>query len=211
MWHQHERGTNTEVGAFGIGAKAAFAVSPQFTVTGVKDGVKVNALFALNEDGVISSGELDQEALAHEFPELSPEAIAAAAAPTDTETSFSSTPPPLPTVVFLRGAGVASRVFDQASAALWERGLLTTTNRTQAMHLSRGGLAVWLLDFSVPKDTDPAATPVSVGKCGPWLTTSASEWNSNVSTAAESTARCVTETSTNKCWLIWSWQRSRRP
>jgi DNA topoisomerase VI subunit B len=47
-----KRGTNTEVGAFGIGAKAAFAVSPQFTVTGVKDGVKVNALFALNEDGV---------------------------------------------------------------------------------------------------------------------------------------------------------------
>lgn len=47
-----KRDTNTEVGAFGIGAKAAFAVTPQFAVTGVKDGAKVNALFALNEDGV---------------------------------------------------------------------------------------------------------------------------------------------------------------
>ena len=46
-----KRESNTEIGAFGVGAKAAFTIASQFTVAGVKDGKKVTALFALNEAG----------------------------------------------------------------------------------------------------------------------------------------------------------------
>lgn len=73
-------------------------------------------------------------------------------------------PPPMPPVVFLRGAGVTSRVFQRVTAALWRHGLWTTTNRTQAMHLSRGGLTVWMLDFSLPPHVRPDETAVSLGE-----------------------------------------------
>lgn len=70
-------------------------------------------------------------------------------------------PPPIPPIVFLRGAGITSRVFERVTAALWRHGLWTTTNRTQAMHLSRGGLTVWMLDFSLPQHARPGETPVN--------------------------------------------------
>lgn len=47
-----KRDTNDQVGAFGIGAKSAFTIATQFTVTGVKDGRRTVALFALNDAGV---------------------------------------------------------------------------------------------------------------------------------------------------------------
>jgi hypothetical protein len=47
-----KRNTNDQVGAFGIGAKSAFTIGQQFIVTGVKDGSKTVALFALNENNV---------------------------------------------------------------------------------------------------------------------------------------------------------------
>jgi hypothetical protein len=46
-----KRDSDDEIGAYGIGAKAAFTIASQFTVAGVKDGKKVTALFALNESG----------------------------------------------------------------------------------------------------------------------------------------------------------------
>lgn len=49
-----KRDTNSQIGSFGIGAKSAFAISNQFTVTGVKNGWKTAVLFSLGEDG---SGE----------------------------------------------------------------------------------------------------------------------------------------------------------
>lgn len=47
-----KRDSNDEVGAFGIGAKSAFAISTQFSVIGIKNGERTSALFALNEAGV---------------------------------------------------------------------------------------------------------------------------------------------------------------
>lgn len=46
-----KRNTDEQIGAFGIGAKSAFTVGTQFTVTAVKDGFETIALFALNENG----------------------------------------------------------------------------------------------------------------------------------------------------------------
>jgi HSP90 family molecular chaperone len=46
-----KRGTNDQIGSFGIGAKSAFTIGTQFTVTAVKDGMKTVALFALNDEG----------------------------------------------------------------------------------------------------------------------------------------------------------------
>src|SRR6266849_8491156 len=46
-----KRGTNDQIGSFGIGAKSAFTVGGQFVVTAVKDSEKTVALFALNDDG----------------------------------------------------------------------------------------------------------------------------------------------------------------
>jgi hypothetical protein len=80
----------------------------------------------------------------------------------DSASSTSSGPaqPPMPPpVVYLRGAGVDGRVFRRLRAALRSCGVWTTTNRTAAMHLSRGGLPVWMLDLSVPKTPAPATTP----------------------------------------------------
>jgi hypothetical protein len=60
-----KRETDEQIGAFGIGAKSAFAVGPQFVVTAVKDGWQTIALFALNEDGaptvnIMSSTQTDE-------------------------------------------------------------------------------------------------------------------------------------------------------
>jgi hypothetical protein len=46
-----KRDSNTQIGAFGIGAKSAFAVGNQFMVTGVRHGNKTVALYALNAEG----------------------------------------------------------------------------------------------------------------------------------------------------------------
>lgn len=45
-----KRDSNDQVGAFGIGSKSAFTISSQFTVTGVKAGVRTIVLFSLTED-----------------------------------------------------------------------------------------------------------------------------------------------------------------
>lgn len=46
-----KRETNSQVGAFGIGAKAAFTITPGWHVTAIKDGRKVVAEMHLSEDG----------------------------------------------------------------------------------------------------------------------------------------------------------------
>lgn len=60
-----KRDSNDQVGALGIGSKAAFTMGQQFVVAGVKDGVKTVVLFALNEDNVgtmtvLSEGPTDE-------------------------------------------------------------------------------------------------------------------------------------------------------
>lgn len=47
-----KRHSDDQVGAFGLGAKSAFTLGQQFTVTGVKDGQRTLALFALNGEGI---------------------------------------------------------------------------------------------------------------------------------------------------------------
>lgn len=47
-----KRDSDEQVGAFGIGAKSAFAVATQFSVVGTKDGRRTVALFALDDAGV---------------------------------------------------------------------------------------------------------------------------------------------------------------
>lgn len=46
-----KRDSDTQVGAFGIGAKSGFTIGGQFVVVGVKDGMETCVLFALNEEG----------------------------------------------------------------------------------------------------------------------------------------------------------------
>lgn len=57
-----KRDADDQVGAFGVGAKAAFGVATQFTVTGVRDGKRVSALFALNKAGVATVEIIGREA-----------------------------------------------------------------------------------------------------------------------------------------------------
>lgn len=57
-----KRDTNTQVGAFGIGSKSAFTVGQQFVVTGVKDGAKTVALFAMSDSDVATVNVLSREA-----------------------------------------------------------------------------------------------------------------------------------------------------
>lgn len=47
-----KRDTDGQIGGFGIGGKAAFTIAPQFVVTGVKDGERTVAIFALGADGI---------------------------------------------------------------------------------------------------------------------------------------------------------------
>ena len=56
-----KRDTNEQVGAFGIGAKSAFTIATQFTVTAIKDGQRTLALFSLNHDGVPTVTVLAEE------------------------------------------------------------------------------------------------------------------------------------------------------
>jgi hypothetical protein len=55
-----KRGTNSQVGSFGLGAKSAFTIGSQFVVTAVKDEVRTVAVFALNEHGVGTVNILDE-------------------------------------------------------------------------------------------------------------------------------------------------------
>lgn len=48
----NKRDVNTQIGSFGFGCKAAFAIADQFVVTAVRDGHRTVALFARNSDGV---------------------------------------------------------------------------------------------------------------------------------------------------------------
>lgn len=57
-----KRDSDEEVGAFGIGAKSAFAVSTQFTVVGIKDGLRTTALFALSADGAATVSIIARDA-----------------------------------------------------------------------------------------------------------------------------------------------------
>jgi hypothetical protein len=60
-----KRDTNTQIGGFGIGAKSAFTVADQFTVIGVKDGIKTTVLFTRTNEGgsvnVLSERPTDEE------------------------------------------------------------------------------------------------------------------------------------------------------
>lgn len=61
--------------------------------------------------------------------------------------------PALTPVVFLRGAGAPSEIWQQVQAAMNARGLVTVRDRKQAWHLARGGAPVILLDFSAGAGT----------------------------------------------------------
>lgn len=91
--------------------------------------------------------------------------LAAAAAdvlePDDTSSSTPTPRPVIPPVTYLRGAGVDSRTFDRVHAALWRHGVWTTSDRTRAMHLSRGGLPVWMVDFSTTGEPGPDTITIS--------------------------------------------------
>jgi len=51
-----KRGTNTQVGMLGLGAKSALTLVPQFTLTSVKGGVKIFVSISRNADG---AGEME--------------------------------------------------------------------------------------------------------------------------------------------------------
>ena len=57
-------------------------------------------------------------------------------------------PVPLQPVVFMRGARVGNSVWTTLQKQLWTRRWPTTTKRTEACHLARGGTPVIFLDFS---------------------------------------------------------------
>jgi len=48
----NKRDVNTQVGSFGFGCKAAFAIADQFVVTAVRDRYRTVALFARNSEGI---------------------------------------------------------------------------------------------------------------------------------------------------------------
>lgn len=55
---------------------------------------------------------------------------------------------PLQPVIFMRGARVDNSVWTTLQKQLWTRRWPTTTKRTEACHLARGGTPVIFLDFS---------------------------------------------------------------
>lgn len=57
-------------------------------------------------------------------------------------------PAPLQPVIFMRGARVDNSVWTTLQKQLWLRRWPTTTKRTDACHLARGGTPVIFLDFS---------------------------------------------------------------
>lgn len=62
--------------------------------------------------------------------------------------------PPLPHVVFLRGARVGSKTWEQIKRAMWRRGWHTTLSRGDAWHLARGRVPLILVDFSARSSDD---------------------------------------------------------
>ena len=48
----NKRDVNTQIGSFGFGCKAAFAIADQFVVTAVRDHYRTVALFARNSEGI---------------------------------------------------------------------------------------------------------------------------------------------------------------
>jgi len=48
----NKRDVNTQIGSFGFGCKAAFAIADQFVVTAVRDRYRTVALFARNSEGI---------------------------------------------------------------------------------------------------------------------------------------------------------------
>lgn len=56
-----KRGTNDQVGAFGLGTKSAFTLGQQFIVTAVKDGWRTVAAFGLDTSGTGTVTILDHE------------------------------------------------------------------------------------------------------------------------------------------------------
>ncbi len=56
-----KRGTNDQVGAFGLGTKSAFTLGQQFIVTAVKDGWRTVAAFGLDASGTGTVTILDHE------------------------------------------------------------------------------------------------------------------------------------------------------
>jgi hypothetical protein len=66
-WESTKRDSNTQIGAFGLGAKSALAIANQFTLASVKDGVKVTVIVQKAGDGsgkpkmlVVSAIETDE-------------------------------------------------------------------------------------------------------------------------------------------------------
>lgn len=43
--------SNDEIGGFGLGCKSALAITTQFTIISVKDGISTHAIYANGEDG----------------------------------------------------------------------------------------------------------------------------------------------------------------
>lgn len=107
--------------------------------------------------------------IAHAVPDLTADDIALAVATKDHQQGTSSPAPErpgrpsMPPMVFLRGVGINTRTFDRVHVALWARGLHTITDRTSAMHLSRGGVHVWMVDFSAAGEAKTGA-PVSIAR-----------------------------------------------
>lgn len=50
-WESTKRDSNTQIGAFGLGAKSALAIANQFTLASVKDGVKITVIVQKAGDG----------------------------------------------------------------------------------------------------------------------------------------------------------------
>ncbi len=73
------------------------------------------------------------------------------------------TPPTLPRIVYLRGAGCGDSIWTHVVDAMHARGWVTIRDRTQAWHLARGGMEVMFCDFSSTR-AELHATTVTVGR-----------------------------------------------
>lgn len=69
-----KRDTNDQAGAFGFGCKVGFAISNQFVVTSIKDGMRTVALFARNEKRIGTASILSHNAV--DFPDGTTVAVA---------------------------------------------------------------------------------------------------------------------------------------
>jgi len=57
----NKRDVNTQIGSFGFGCKAAFAIADQFVVTSVRDHYRTVALFARNAEGIGTASIMSHE------------------------------------------------------------------------------------------------------------------------------------------------------